>query len=110
MQNLIDKNDDLFPLFLTARDEILRENTVHWLNQHLKLEDGNYHLDMRPSDCFLYPHALKLGGLKDKKIHPKLVHLWIEDDEQTILSAENEGYNIIHPDIIEEVQTYKILE
>lgn len=103
VQKLIKCREDIFPIFLTARCQSLEDNTIQWLNKNLHLEERKYRLSMRPLGCLLPAHYLKISILKKNKIKPKQVQLWIDDDEDVIVHAGIQGYNIIHPRIIENV-------
>lgn len=97
--------DGYFPMFITARCETLTHVTHSWLLKHvnfLLLERSKFSLVMRPENNKQESYKLKLDALQQRKITSENVHMWIDDDEVTLVEAKKAGYNIIHPNLIEE--------
>ncbi len=103
VQNRLKNNTNEFPIFLTARCETLKESTLFWLKKHLDLEEGKYRLEMRPYGNFDPSSVLKINYLIDRNIQPEQINLWIDDDKNILLEGNLAGYNVVHPDIIEEI-------
>lgn len=90
-------NENLFPIFLTARSVAIEHFTRDWISRHFNLQDGDYLLLMRPFNDLRENHEVKEDLLRSQifpKYNPKYV---LEDEVQNTVMFTSMNLDVFHP-------------